>query len=251
MAKIFRRLLQPVPAFDFLVWGSLLYRSWIVHVATHRLYIYLPSCNSVDRKHSPFAYESSDEGNGVSAWQVVMARHSVRCDRIIESRNWGNHTISVLYRVKYCTTVHMTVFGFTNHQSPITNHRSMNSMSFISFNLQPIREGKRLANSKRVSFYSNQSLAPTTMTFIHSFTQASFNSVLALFHDLFGSFFRLLMIRLGALLYVSTLPYFRGAGNMKNVRCRYDAEISALRGPYDPKALHWTRPGPRFALFVG
>lgn len=27
----------------------------------------------------------------------------------------------------------------------------MNSMSFISFNLQPIRERKRLANSKRVS----------------------------------------------------------------------------------------------------
>lgn len=172
-------------------------------------------------------------------------RHSVRCENqeLGRPHNFRALSSKILYhRAHDCVWV---------HQSPITNHRSMNSMSFISFNLQPIREGKRLANSKRVSFYSNQSLAPTTMTFIHSFTQASFNSVLALFHDLFGSFFRLLMIRLGALLYVSTLPYFRGAGNMKNVRCRYDAEISALRGPYDPKALHWTRPGPRFALFVG
>ena len=64
------------------------------------------------------------------------------------------------------------------------------------------------------------------------------------------------MIRLGALLDVSRfaleMQKSRDDEEHKMPKCYLNlTEVSALRASYSPEGLHWVRPDPRFALFVG
>lgn len=64
------------------------------------------------------------------------------------------------------------------------------------------------------------------------------------------------MIRLGALLDVSSfaLEMQKSRDDEERRMPKWYlnlTEVSALRAPYSPEGLHWMRPEPRFALFVG